>query len=48
MIVRITLPPDHEDYMPSKGDPLTPAEVATLTRWVATGADWPAPLAPPP
>lgn len=46
MIARVTLPQDHEDYMPAKGDPLTAAEVDTLTRWVAAGAPWPAALVP--
>lgn len=27
--------------MPQKGDRLTPAEIATLTRWIAEGANWP-------
>lgn len=39
--VRITLPQEDEDYMPSKGDPLTPAQVDTLKRWIAAGAAWP-------
>lgn len=46
MIARITLPDDHEDYMPSKGDPLTADQVDVLKRWVAGGAPWPAAMAP--
>ena len=38
LIERIRLPADHEDFMPTKGDPLTPAEVERLERWVADGA----------
>ena len=32
---------DAETAMPPKGDRLTPAEVATLARWVDQGASWP-------
>lgn len=45
---RVSLPHDHEDYMPSKGDPLDAAQAALLGRWIAAGAPWTAPLAPPP
>lgn len=38
MIERIRLPGDHEDFMPTKGDPLTKAEVERLSRWVEQGA----------
>lgn len=38
---RITLPHDHEDYMPSKGDPLTQAEVEIIGLWIDQGAPWP-------
>ena len=37
----INLPHDHEDYMPSKGDPLTDAQVEVLRLWIAQGAKWP-------
>lgn len=30
-----------DDRMPPKGERLTDAEVATLRRWIAAGADWP-------
>jgi len=32
------LPADHEDRMPSKGDPLTKEQTATLRLWIAQGA----------
>ncbi len=32
---------DADVVMPAKGDPLTPAEIALLTRWIAEGARWP-------
>jgi len=32
---------DPDDRMPSKGPPLTDAEVATLTAWINEGAVWP-------
>jgi len=35
---RITLPQDDEDYMPSKGIPLTDDEVALVGRWIDEGA----------
>lgn len=37
----ISLPVDHEDYMPPKGDPLSKDEVETIHRWIAEGAHWP-------
>lgn len=38
---RVSLPKDHDDVMPPKGDPLTPEQVAVLKAWIAQGADWP-------
>lgn len=38
---RITLPRDHDDFMPSKGQPLTEAEVELIGRWIDGGAPWP-------
>lgn len=35
-----TLPADHDDVMPAKGDPLTGEQTATLRRWIAAGADF--------
>jgi uncharacterized membrane protein len=37
---RISLARDHEDYMPSKGQPLTAAEVELIGRWIDGGAAW--------
>jgi len=34
----VALPADHEDRMPSKGDPLTAAQIETLRLWIAQGA----------
>ena len=36
-----TLPPDHDDVMPPKGDKLTKAEQDTLKAWIEQGAKWP-------
>jgi len=41
LIRRITLPAEHEEAMPAKGQRLTEAEIATLTDWVEQGAPWP-------
>ena len=35
---RITLPEDHDDRMPPKGEPLTAEEVALVRNWIAAGA----------
>ncbi len=35
-----SLPADHEDIMPPKGDPLTKAQLAMLKQWIADGADY--------
>jgi len=37
---RIALARDHDDFMPSKGQPLTEAEVELLGRWIDGGAAW--------
>jgi hypothetical protein len=37
---RTALPPDDLDIMPAEGDPLTAAQIDTLKRWVAEGADF--------
>lgn len=39
-IRRISLPADHDDRMPPKGDPLTAEEIETLKTWVRQGATW--------
>lgn len=41
-LIRLVSEEDKGQRMPPKGDPLTTAEVATLTRWVDAGASWPA------
>ena len=38
--VRVSLPPDDLDIMPAEGDPLTAAQVDTLRRWIAEGAEF--------
>lgn len=42
MFERVTLPQDDDDFMPPQGraDPLTPAEVELLKRWIDEGADF--------
>ena len=40
MIELVSLPPEHDDVMPPKGDPLTPAQVQALNDWIATGASF--------
>ena len=39
---RLGLPADDDDVMPQKGEPLSAEQQATLRRWVAEGAEWPA------
>lgn len=38
---RIILPEDHDDIMPPKGDPLTPAQQKLIKDWIDAGAEWP-------
>ena len=38
---RITLPSDHEDIMPPKGDPLTKDQIDGIKAWIDGGAKWP-------
>jgi len=38
LVQLISLPVDHADLMPPKGDPLTEEEIATIRRWVKEGA----------
>jgi len=38
MIVRVTLPEDDGDFMPPKGEPLTPEEIELLSLWIKAGA----------
>ncbi|HJN89018.1 MAG TPA: SUMF1/EgtB/PvdO family nonheme iron enzyme [Verrucomicrobiota bacterium] len=35
------LPPDDDDIMPPKGDPLTADQANVLKEWIAAGAKWP-------
>ncbi len=35
-----TLDPDHDDIMPSKGDPLTAAQQDLIKNWIAQGAKY--------
>lgn len=45
LIERLLLDLDHEHRMPPKGKPqLTPAELALIEAWIATGADFSTPL----
>lgn len=37
----ISLPKEHEDYMPSKGRALTEPEADVIRRWIEQGAHWP-------
>jgi mono/diheme cytochrome c family protein len=45
LVRRIGLPADHDDLMPSGGEPLDAALVERIRRWVAEGAAWPEPEA---
>ena len=38
LIVRVTLPEDDEEFMPTKGEPLEPAEIKLLSLWIKAGA----------
>ena len=38
---RITLPRDHDDIMPNKGEPLTKAQTDLIRDWINQGAEWP-------
>ena len=38
LFTRTILPPDHDDIMPARGEPLTDAQVTTLRSWIANGA----------
>jgi len=41
---RVGLPKTDVDVMPSRGEPLTSEQVAILSRWIKSGAPWPAKL----
>ena len=38
LVRRISLPADHDDRMPGRGDPLTEEQIATIITWIAQGA----------
>ncbi len=38
LIVRVLLPEDDDEFMPPQGDPLKPAEIEVLKRWINAGA----------
>jgi len=38
LIERITLPPSDRDFMPKRGEPLSPWQIETIRRWIADGA----------
>ncbi len=39
-IKRVSLPEDHDDVMPPKGDPLTAGQIKVLKDWIKAGAPW--------
>jgi hypothetical protein len=41
LYARITLPRDHDDVMPSRGEPLSKVETELIKRWIEAGAVWP-------
>lgn len=41
MLRRISLPADHDDIMPPKGDPLTKEQIELVKKWILEGATWP-------
>ena len=40
-LIRLVASVDEDERMPSKGPPLSPGEIATLTTWINEGAVWP-------
>jgi len=38
---RITLPKDHDDIMPPKGEPLTKDQTELIKKWINEGLNWP-------
>jgi mono/diheme cytochrome c family protein len=47
LVRRIELPRNHDEVMPVVGDPLSKTEVATIRRWIESGANWPDDFVPP-
>jgi hypothetical protein len=43
---RITLPRDHDDVMPNRGEPLSKAETDRIKAWIDAGAVWPEDVKP--
>src|SRR5262245_57369119 len=41
LLRRVKLPTGDEDVMPNEGPRLSDAQIATLQKWIAAGADWP-------
>jgi mono/diheme cytochrome c family protein len=41
IVRRISLPKDHDDIMPPKGEPLTKEQIEAIKKWVEEGATWP-------
>lgn len=41
LLRRLGLPPDDDEIMPAKGEPLSKAQQELFRRWIAEGADWP-------
>ncbi len=41
LYARITLPREHDDVMPSRGEPLTKLETERIKAWIDAGAVWP-------
>ena len=51
LLTRTTLPADHDDIMPPKGDPLKKEQTDLINKWIAEGAnfgDWKGEAAPAP
>lgn len=44
---RVTLPREHEDVMPKRGEPLSAQEAGRLRDWINDGARWPADFVTP-
>ena len=41
LVKLISLPADHEDIMPNKGEPLTKEQIEVIKKWIDEGAHWP-------
>ena len=47
LLIQRLVDPEYGDLMPLDSDPLSPAEIETLRRWIDQGAEWPDSLAEP-